>query len=86
MRSTTVLKALKILIGVTFISIILISFSSFILMVGFMDLVVTLSTYYSVIPFLFIFLVILSSASLLIGIMRLHSTEEFEVFPEILKY
>ncbi|MFZ2454964.1 MAG: hypothetical protein WAX07_00585 [Candidatus Altiarchaeia archaeon] len=60
-------------------------FSSFIILVGLFDIVSTLSTFQIALPFLFIFLVILSAASMIIAVVNIHSSNDFEVFPEIFK-
>lgn len=86
MNSTTMLKIMKFLIVTTFIAIIFISFSSLLIMVGFMDLVATFATYIFAVPFLFIFLVILSAASLVISVINMHSSSEFEIMPTLFKY
>ena len=86
MHATTLLKIMKILVVMTILSILSILFSSFLIMVGFFNIVSTLSTFQMVLPFLFVFLVILSAASLVIAVVNLHSSDEFEVFPEIFKF
>jgi len=54
-------------------------------MVGFIDIISTLATYFFVVPLLFIFLVLLAFASIVIVMINMHSSEEFEVFPDLSK-
>lgn len=86
MQSRTVLQILKVLILMTSFVIISILFSTFLLLVRFTDMVTSLSSLYFALPFLFILLVVLSSASLITAVLRLHSAEEYEIFPEFFKY
>jgi hypothetical protein len=86
MQASTLLKLMKILVVITILSILSIMFSSFIIMIGFLDVVTTLSTFQFTLPFLFIFLVLLSTASLVIAVINVQSSNDFEVFPEIFEF